>query len=142
MCHPNCRFKVILSLFLLMGVPWTTEIITFLAKASFESALVTDIFNIISPFFIFIIFVCKPSVWKMFKLKFPRLNPLISACEKIGSRIIPSRKRNRHQPASAEESCNSNMTGSSSNNKTSQQTLTSESTDSKQVFELPLTRLP
>jgi hypothetical protein len=126
-----------------MGVPWTTEIITFLADSSFESALSTDIFNIILPIFIFIIFVCKPSVWKMLKFKFPRMSPFISACEKMGTRVVP-KKIKRHQPASAEESCNSNMTGSSSNNKTSQLTLTSESTDSidvpKQVFELPLTR--
>ncbi|EFX83091.1 hypothetical protein DAPPUDRAFT_240561 [Daphnia pulex] len=99
---------------------------------SFESALSTDIFNIILPIFIFIIFVCKPSVWKMLKFKFPRLSPFISACEKMGSRVVP-KKIKRHQPASAEESCNSNMTGSSSNNKTSQLTLTSESTDSIDV---------
>ncbi|XP_046439770.1 probable G-protein coupled receptor Mth-like 3 isoform X4 [Daphnia pulex] len=92
------RFKVILSLFLLMGVPWTAEIITFLADSSFESALFTDTFNVISPIFIFIIFVCKPSVWKMFKLKFPRLSPFISACEKICSRVVP-KKSERHPPA-------------------------------------------
>ncbi|EFX83093.1 hypothetical protein DAPPUDRAFT_240559 [Daphnia pulex] len=133
--HNGQKFKVILSLFLVMGVPWTTEIITFLADSSFESALVTDIFNIILPIFIFIIFVCKPSVWKMLKQKFPRLSPFMSVCEKV-SRIIP-KKRNLHQSASAKESCNSNMTGISSNNnnKTSQQTLNIDSTaDMKQVI--------
>jgi hypothetical protein len=117
-----------------MGVPWTTEIITFMADASFESALVTDIFNIISPLFIFIILVCRPSVWKMFKLKFPCLIPFITACEKIVSRIIP-KKINRHQPASAKERlCNNSSTNGY---KISQQTLTSESTDPKQIMELP-----
>nr|CAH0112502.1 unnamed protein product [Daphnia galeata] len=101
----NQRFKVILSLFLLMGVPWTTEIITFLADSSFESALFTDIFNIISPIFIFIIFICKPSVWKMLKLKYPRLNPVFTACEQMGSRIIHPKKSNRHPgPASSGDS--------------------------------------
>jgi G protein-coupled receptor Mth (Methuselah protein) len=114
-----------------MGVPWTTEIITFLAESSFESALFTNIFNIISPLFIFIIFVCKPSAWKMFiQLKFPRMSPFISTCEN-------PKKINHHQSAiSAEDSCNSNVTGSS-NNKTSQQTLSTESTDTnvpKQVL--------
>ena len=131
---------MILSLFLLMGVPWTTEIITFMADSSFESALVTDIFNIISPLFIFIIFVCKPSVWKMLKLKFPSLSSFISACDKIVSRKN-LKKGNRHPSPVAEESCNSDNTNGSSNNKTSQQTLTTDSTDRKQVFELPLTRL-
>jgi hypothetical protein len=120
-----------------MGVPWTTEIITFLADASFESALVTDIFNIISPLFIFIILVCRPSVWKMIKLKFPCLNPFITACEKIVSRIIP-KKINRHQSASAKERlCNSNTNDINNSYKTSQQNLTSESTDPKQIMELP-----
>jgi hypothetical protein len=60
----------------------------FHGDASFES--VTDIFNIISPFFIFIILVCRPS-------------------EKIVSRIIIPKKINRHQHghqlASDKESC-------------------------------------
>ncbi|EFX83096.1 hypothetical protein DAPPUDRAFT_240555 [Daphnia pulex] len=138
--HKGQRFKVILSLFLLMGVPWTTEIITFMADASYESALVTDIFNIILPIFIFIIFVCKPSVWKMLKQKFPRLSPFMSVCEKIGSRVIPNKKRNRQQPSSAEESNSDNTNDISSNNKTSQQTLTTDSTDTKEVFQLPISR--
>jgi hypothetical protein len=130
-----------------MCMPWSIGIIIFVAGISFDYQVhqVMRIFNILWPIFIFIIFVCKPSVWKMFKLKFPRLSPFTSTCEKISSRLIP-KKINRHQPASPEGSCNSNMmTGSSSNNKTSQLTLTSESTYSidvpKQVFELPLTRL-
>ncbi|XP_046439774.1 G-protein coupled receptor Mth2-like [Daphnia pulex] len=139
------RFKVILILFLLMCMPWSIGIIIFVAGISFDYQVhqVMRIFNILWPIFIFIIFVCKPSVWKMLKLKFPSLSPFTSTCEKMGTRVVP-KKIKRHQPASAEESCNSNMTGSSSNNKTSQLTLTSESTDSidvpKQVFELPLTR--
>ncbi|XP_046636275.1 probable G-protein coupled receptor Mth-like 3 isoform X1 [Daphnia pulicaria] len=138
--HNGQRFRVILSLFLLMGVPWTTEIITFMADASFESALVTDIFNIILPIFIFIIFVCKPSVWKMLKQKFPRLSPFISNCGKFSSRIIP-KKINRHQPSSAEESNSDNTNDISYNNKTSQQTLSTDSTaDMKEVFQLPITR--
>jgi hypothetical protein len=61
----------------------------------------------------------------------------MSACEKV-SRIIP-KKRNLHQSASAKES---NGISSNNNNKTSQQTLNTDSTaDMKQVFQLPITRL-
>jgi G protein-coupled receptor Mth (Methuselah protein) len=109
-----------------MGVPWTTEIITFMADSSFESALFTDIFNIISPIFIFIIFICKPSVWKMLKLKYPRLNPFFSTCEKIGSRIVHPKKSKRQPQASGEESqsLSNNITSSTNSaNKTDYQSM-------------------
>ena len=113
-----------------MGVPWTTEIITFLADSSFESALFTDIFNIISPIFIFIIFICKPSVWKMLKLKYPRLNPFFSACEKVGSRIVHPKKSKRQPPASSEESpshSNNNTTDCTSTGNTNKTDFESRS---------------
>jgi hypothetical protein len=59
------------------------------------------------------------------------MSPVISVCEKIVSRIIP-KEINRHQPASAEECCNSDNTNRINNSyKTSRQTLTTESTDQK-----------
>lgn len=68
------RFVILVSLFIVMGVSWVTEIITFAisqnSKTSFEAIMVTDIFNILTGFYVFIIFVCKPSVWKMLKKKF------------------------------------------------------------------------
>ena len=62
-----------MSLSIVMGVSWVTEIITFAIspnKTSFEAIVVTDIFNILTGFYVFIIFVCKPSVWKMLTKKF------------------------------------------------------------------------
>jgi len=67
------RFVILVSLSIVMGVSWVTEIITFAIspnKTSFEAIVVTDIFNILTGFYVFIIFVCKPSVWKMLKKKF------------------------------------------------------------------------
>jgi hypothetical protein len=116
-----------------MGVPWSTEIITFMADSSFESALFTDIINIILPIFIFIIFVCKPSVWKMLKLKFPRMSSFFSTCEKLGSRIS-FKKVKRHPPAAGDEESQSNSNntgGSGSTNKTGCQSQTNL-TDLKQ----------
>jgi hypothetical protein len=82
-----------------MCMPWSIGIIIFVAGISFDYQQVHQvmrIFNILWPIFIFIIFVCKPSVWKMFKLKFPRMSPFFSTCEELGSKIICM--KSKHQP--------------------------------------------
>ena len=50
------------SIFLLMGMTWVTEIITWATGASPYYSAATDILNIMTGVFIFIIFVCKKEV--------------------------------------------------------------------------------
>ena len=55
-----CSYLVILSLFLLMGLTWITEIVTWLMEGLERStyyAIPTDLLNIFSGLFIFVIFV-------------------------------------------------------------------------------------
>jgi hypothetical protein len=90
-------------------MPWSIGIIIFVAGISFDYQQVHQvmrIFNILWPIFIFIIFVCKPSVWKMFKLKFPRMSPFFSTCEELGSKIICM--KSKHQPLVTDEENPSN----------------------------------
>ncbi|EFX83019.1 hypothetical protein DAPPUDRAFT_316132 [Daphnia pulex] len=108
------RFKVILSLFVLMCLPWSIGMIFFMAGINFNR-LVTGIFNALLPIFIFIILICKPSVWKMLKLKFPRMSPFFLTCEKLGSRIVC--KRSKHQPLVAVEENPSNSNNTTEMNK-------------------------
>ncbi|XP_046439758.1 uncharacterized protein LOC124190920 [Daphnia pulex] len=99
------RFKVILSLFLLMCMPWSVGVIVFMAVNSLNYKIMR-IFNILWAIFIFIIFVCKPSVWKLLKLKFPWISPFLSTCEKLGSKIICL--KSEHQPLVTDEEKPSN----------------------------------
>ncbi|XP_046439755.1 G-protein coupled receptor Mth2-like [Daphnia pulex] len=89
------RFKVILNLFLLMCMPWSVGVIVCVAGNNIDYEILRTS-NILWPIFIFIIFVCKPSVWKMLKLKFPWISPFLSTCEKLGSKIICM--KSKHQP--------------------------------------------
>jgi len=68
-----------------MGVPWITEMITFAVKVPFELTIMTDILNILTGVYIFIIFVCKSRVWNLLKMKFPFLEYLdaTSNCESL-----------------------------------------------------------
>lgn len=79
------RFKIIVSLFFLMGVPWITDMITFAVKVPFELTIMTDILNILTGVYVFIIFVCKSRVWKLLKRKFPFLENLdaIKNCKSL-----------------------------------------------------------
>lgn len=74
------RFRVIFSLFILMGVSWMMEVISFAVGGSAYIWIPTDILNILTGVFIFVIFVCKPNVWKLLKLKCPCLKRLDGCC--------------------------------------------------------------
>lgn len=83
--NPTCisfwnRFRVIFSLFILMGVFWIMEVVSFAAGGSAYIWIPTDILNILTGVFIFIIFVCKPNVWKLLKNKIPCLKRLDRCC--------------------------------------------------------------
>lgn len=75
-----CRFRVIFSLFILMGVSWMMEVISFAVGGSAYIWIPTDILNILTGVFIFVIFVCKPNVWKLLKTKCPCLEGLDRCC--------------------------------------------------------------
>lgn len=77
------RFRVIFSLFILMGVSWMTEIISYAVGGKAYDWFFTDILNILTGVFIFFIFVCKPNVWKLLKLKCPCLKKLDRCCPSV-----------------------------------------------------------
>jgi G protein-coupled receptor Mth (Methuselah protein) len=91
-------------------MPWSIGIMIFVAGISSFDYKIMRIFNILWPIFIFIIFVCKPSVWKMLKLKFPRMSPFFSTCEELGSKIICL--KSEHQPLVTHEEKPSNSNNS------------------------------
>lgn len=83
------RFRVIFSLFILMGVSWTTEIISFVSGGSFEVWAIPDILNILTGFFIFVIFVCKESVWRSLQQRIPCLKRCSVFCQQRLCRFCP-----------------------------------------------------
>ena len=77
------RFCVILSFFILMGLPWiiycTMEIISLVPDTFTNHSYITmanDLLNMVTCVFIFVRFACKPKVWKWIKVKFPCLERL------------------------------------------------------------------
>ncbi|XP_046644930.1 probable G-protein coupled receptor Mth-like 3 [Daphnia pulicaria] len=85
------RIRVIFSLFILMGVSWTMEVISFAVGGSYLVWYIFDMLNIFTGVFVFIIFVCKKKVWKMLKKKFKylRVNGLHILCP-----CCPSKQQN------------------------------------------------
>lgn len=74
-CFSFDSVKVIFSLFFLMGVTWVTEIVSFAIGTSY-AWIPTDVLNILTGIFIFVIFVCKRNVWKLLKQKWEPLDQL------------------------------------------------------------------
>nr|CAH0099074.1 unnamed protein product [Daphnia galeata] len=74
------RIRVIFSLFILMGVTWSMEVISFAVGGSYVVWYIFDVLNIFTGVFVFIIFVCKQKVWKMLKKKFKFMRRLNCCC--------------------------------------------------------------
>lgn len=74
------RFRAIFVLFILMGVCWITEVISFAVGGSAYLWIPTDILNILTAVFVFFIFVCKPSVWSLLMKKHPSLQKFDRLC--------------------------------------------------------------
>ena len=53
-----------------MGLTWISEIITWAVNAPIYYSIPTDILNIMTGVFIFVIFVCKKKVLRLLKKKF------------------------------------------------------------------------
>ena len=67
------RFRTILSLFMLMGVSWVMEIVSFWVGGSAYTWIPTDILNILTGVLVFIILICKPRVLNLLKGEIPFL---------------------------------------------------------------------
>ena len=63
-----------------MGISWLTEIISFAVGGDASHWFFTDILNVLTGVFIFLIFVCKPNVWKRLKMHYPCLERLDVCC--------------------------------------------------------------
>ncbi len=92
-----------------MGVPWITEMVTFAVDLPFEVTVVTDILNILTGFYVFIIFVCKPSVWNLLKKKFPFLQHLNSIAIFFSCKFF---RRNLNAPSNKTPGCDENSASS------------------------------
>ena len=74
-----------------MGLSWLTELISFAVGGDAYNWFFTDIVNILTGVYVFIIFVCKPKVWKLLKLKYPSLERLAVRCHRIRRRMCPKK---------------------------------------------------
>jgi len=75
------RYRVIFNLFILMGISWSTEVVSFILDGSFYSWFLTDLINSLMGFIIFIIFVCKARIGRLLLQNCPRLKKLFSLFE-------------------------------------------------------------
>lgn len=106
--------RILVSLFLLMGISWSAEVISVLTNGSFEQWVVVDCFNILMGVFIFIILVCKSEVWEMLKVKFPCLAIKIPTWKR--SIMFPCFSKDRNESSSpVEEYCATTMKYNTSN---------------------------
>lgn len=83
------RFCVLFNLFIVMGVSWTAEVISFAIEGSVYKWFIADITNSMTGVFIFFIFIYKPRIWKLLGQKFPGLKRLIRG----GRQHQPSSRR-------------------------------------------------
>jgi len=76
--HAKQKFRVIFSLFVLMGISWMMEIVSFAADGETGDYIwiPTDILNIMTGVYIFVIFVCKKKVWKLLKQRWVLLDKI------------------------------------------------------------------
>ncbi|XP_035442332.2 G-protein coupled receptor Mth2-like isoform X2 [Spodoptera frugiperda] len=64
------RFTVYVKLFIVMGISWMLEVISYLVPQADAVWWVTDAYNVLIGLIIFIIFVCKKNTWIMIKKRF------------------------------------------------------------------------
>lgn len=63
-----------------MGMSWMTEVVSFAVGGSPYFWIPTDILNILTGVFIFVIFVCNANVWSNLKNKYPSLKKFDQIC--------------------------------------------------------------
>ena len=130
---------MIFSLFILMGVSWMMEIISFWVGEIAYLWIPTDILNISTGVFVFIIFVCKPHVWKLLKIKCPYLVKLDRCCpscmlQRTNSHQSTSRSDSRqHQQTTMNQFNNHNEQQESNGNRKNAISCTSTGTTFSQI---------
>ena len=127
------RFRVIFSVFTLMGISWMMEIISFAAgKVTSNWIWVpTDIINILTGFFIFVIFVCKRNVWNLLKKKWRLLERLEKTITR-SDRFTISQRPVLHDTSTSVLSKSQHLDNSSKNERISY-TQTTNIFDSTQI---------
>lgn len=108
-----CRYSVIFNLFILMGVSWTTEVVSFVLDGSFYSWFFTDLINSLMGFIIFVNFVCKARIGRLLIQNCSCLNKLFSSFEFVRGRTLPGRRSPESQAATV--SMSQKMRNSSNN---------------------------
>lgn len=88
-----------------MGVTWITEVASFAIGGSAYYWIATDILNILMGVFIFIIFVCKPNVWNLLKLKFPPIKVL----DQCWPSRLTSREESQQTTSTWVHTCHNNI---------------------------------
>ena len=96
------RFRVIFSMFTLMGISWVMEIVSFVASevTSEWIWIPTDIINLLTGFFVFVIFVCKRNVWNLLKKKWGLLKRLEKTITR-NDRFTTSQRPVMHEPSTS-----------------------------------------
>ena len=115
-----------------MGVSWMMEIISF-AAGDFTAEWIwipTDIINISTGIFIFIIFVCKKSVWNLLKKKWGMLNRLEKAIARSG-RFNVTQEPQRNDTSTSAVSKSHHLDSSNKTEKTRISMYDSVQTDSQ-----------
>ncbi|CAG0903909.1 unnamed protein product [Darwinula stevensoni] len=86
---PSQNFWLYLKLFVVMGLSWITEVISFLVKGPEEYWIFTDAINCFQGLFIFVIVICKKDTLEILRrrvARFGRANRGESALGNGGSR--------------------------------------------------------
>lgn len=90
------RFRVIVGVLLIMGVTWMISNLLDIVGPLFYTKKISnyvraavDMIEILTAVLIFVVFVCKPSVWTLIKVNFPCLQRL--ACRLSSSSSITNR---------------------------------------------------
>jgi len=82
------RYRVIFNLFILMGISWTAEVVSFILDGSFYFWFFTDLINSLIGFIIFVIFVCKPRIKKLLIQNCPCLKKLFTSVDFVRRRTL------------------------------------------------------
>jgi len=95
------RYSVIFNLFILMGVSWTTEVVSFILDGSFYSWFFTDLVNSLMGFIIFVNFVCKARIGRLLLQNCSCLKKLLSSFEFVRGHQTLSRRRSTESRSAA-----------------------------------------
>ena len=108
-----------------MGVSWISEIVTFAVQAPFEYTVVTDILNILTGLYVFIIFVCTPTVWNLLKKKFSTFQRVELFFIRGRKRLFGKKAIQPHQTSATSNSSKTSDSGVQSGSELSESTLQS-----------------